>query len=96
MKYKVKITIELQVEAENAEDAIIEAENVELPTGYIENSYDLLDVSKMETTTTKDYTIYSSPQLKAYISIFLYLFFIYWGFLPSIIYQNRVFFVLLL
>ena len=55
MRYKVKITIELEVEADTAENAIVEAENIELPTGYIENSYDLLDVSEMADKKFIDY-----------------------------------------
>jgi len=45
--YIVEISIELRVDAKNAETAIIMAENVELPKEYIEDSYELLDVSEV-------------------------------------------------
>ena len=48
MKYRVIISVQLayNFDVKNEEEAIIEVKNIELPSGYVEDSFKLIKVEK--------------------------------------------------
>ena len=50
MKYSViiKINLEYVFDVDSKEDAKVEAENVELPDNYFDNSFDIVQIVKVE------------------------------------------------
>ncbi len=47
-KVVVKVNLEYVFDVENEEEAVVEAENVELPNEYVEDSFEIVKVMKEE------------------------------------------------